>query len=133
MLYDILDHTADLRVKVYGNTYESIFENSVTALSDLIIDQNAMGNNIIRTVKIEKETLDDIFIELLNDILFYLETENILFHRALVTLSSKRLTATLYGSEIPENPEYRHLIKAVTYYNLEIHPEDGFAIFVMDV
>ncbi len=133
MLYDILDHTADLRVKVYGNTYETIFENSVTALSDLIIDQNAMGTNITRTVKIEKETLDDIFIELLNNILFYLETENILFHRARVTLSSKRLTATLYGSEIPENSEYRHLIKAVTYYNLEIHPEDGFAIFVMDV
>ena len=35
--------------------------------------QNAMGTNIIRIVKIEKETLDDIFIELLNDILFYLE------------------------------------------------------------
>jgi SHS2 domain-containing protein len=35
MIYDILDHTADIRLKVYGNLYKSIFENFIMTFLDL--------------------------------------------------------------------------------------------------
>ena len=77
-------------------------------LSDLIIDQNAMGTNITRTVKIEKETLDDIFIELLNDILFYLKSENYLNRvisdireiLKIIHIEPKKAVITVYGTKV---------------------------------
>ncbi len=133
MAYDILDHTADLKIKVYGNSYKSILENSVAAISDLIMDSSIMNNSIERQIEITKESFDDMLIQLLNDILFYLETEDILFNRARIDISGKTLKGTIYGSELPENPCYRNVIKAVTYYNLKISPREGFATLVLDV
>jgi SHS2 domain-containing protein len=133
MIYDILDHTADLKIKVYGNSYKSIFENSVIAVSDLIIDSNSTDNKIEKNIEITKESLDDMLIQLLNDLLFYLETENILFNRARLNISGTGAIGTLYGYNLPENPCYRNVIKAITYYSLEIRPENGYAILVLDV
>ncbi|NOL60115.1 archease, partial [Ferroplasma acidiphilum] len=39
----------------------------------------------------------------------------------------------LSGTKLPDNLCYSNAIKAVTYYNLEISPEEGFAILVLDV
>jgi len=133
MKYDILDHTADLKIKVYGNSLNSIFENSVAALSDLITDSSSMGNTIKREVEITKQSVDDMLIQLLNDIIFYLETENVMFQKAEINISGNRLNGILYGTKLPDNPCYRNAIKAVTYYNLKISPEEGFAILVLDV
>jgi len=133
MIYDILDHTADLKIKVYGNSYKSIFENSVIAVSDLIMDSDNTDNNIEKKIEITKESLDDALIQLLNDLLFYLETENVLFNRAKLNIIGTGVKGTIYGFNLPDNPGYRNVIKAVTYYDLEIRPENGYAIFVLDV
>ncbi|MGE9810628.1 archease, partial [Ferroplasma acidiphilum] len=91
MKYDILDHTADLKIKVYGNSLNSIFENSVAAISDLITGSSSMENTIKRKVEITKQSVDDMLIQLLNDVIFYLETENVLFQRAEINISGNRL------------------------------------------
>ncbi|ARD84230.1 archease [Ferroplasma acidiphilum] len=133
MKYDILDHTADLKIKVYGNSLNSIFENSVAAISDLITGSSSMENTIKRKVEITKQSVDDMLIQLLNDVIFYLETENVLFQRAEINISGNRLNGILSGTKLPDNLCYSNAIKAVTYYNLEISPEEGFAILVLDV
>ena len=133
MKYDILDHTADLKIKVYGNSLNSIFENSVAAISDLITGSKSMENTIKRKVEIIKQSVDDMLIQLLNDVIFYLETENIMFRRAEINISGNRLNGILFGTKLPDNPCYSNAIKAVTYYNLKISPEEGFAILVLDV
>jgi SHS2 domain-containing protein len=133
MLYEILDHTADLKIKVFGDSMKSIFENSVAAISDLIIDSSNMECSIARKIQIKENNCGDMLIRLLNDILFYLETENIIFCKSKFEFYDGKLTGMLYGSRLNPGQEYKDVIKAATYYNLSINPEQGYAIIVLDV
>ncbi|WMT51157.1 MAG: archease [Ferroplasma sp.] len=133
MIYDILDHTADLKVKIYGNSYTAIFQNSVITISDLIVDRKLLRPDFNKTIEIEKNTPDNILVNLLNDILFYMEYENVIYFSSKLDFTENRLQGGIFGSSIPDNAEYRNVIKAATYYDLKVNPEHGFAIVVFDI
>ena len=133
MKYKLLDHTGDLRVLIYGNNYKSLFENALYAMTNLITDTSKLTENKIKGIKILKRNYDDLMISFLNDILFYLETDGILYYDSDIIIKNNELTGTIYGSIIPDNVEYEYVIKAPTYYNLEIKPENNYAIIVLDI
>ncbi len=133
MIYDVLDHTADLKVRIYGNSYTSIFQNSVITISDLIMDRNLLKPGFNKTIEIEKNTPDNILVNLLNDILFYMEYENVIYFSSKLDFTENRLHGRIFGSSIPDNVEYRNVIKAATYYDLKVDPEHGFAMVVFDI
>ncbi len=133
MIYDVLDHTADLKVRIYGNSYTSIFQNSVITISDLIMDRNLLKPGFNKTIEIEKNTPDNILVNLLNDILFYIEYENVIYFSSKLDFTENRLHGRIFGSSIPDNVEYRNVIKAATYYDLKVDPEHGFAMVVFDI
>ena len=133
MIYDVLDHTADLKVRIYGNSYTSIFQNSVIAISDLIMDRNLLKPGFNKTIEIEKNSPDNILVNLLNDILFYMEYENVIYFGSKLDFTENRLHGRIFGSSIPDNVEYRNVIKAATYYDLKVDPEHGFAMVVFDI
>ncbi len=133
MKYKLIDHTGDLRIMVYGNTYKLLFENALYAMANLIIPISKLDKDKTKEIKIIKKNYDDLMVSFLNDILFYLETENILYYSSDIEVKNNELTGIIYGSEVPYNVEYEYLIKAPTYYNLEIRPEDNYAIIVLDI
>ncbi len=133
MRYKLLDHTGDLRLMVYGNNYKSLFENALYAMSNLITDTSKLTKNKTRKIKILKKNYDDLMVSFLNDILFYLETDGILYYDSDLFIENNELTGAIYGSIIPDNMEYEYVIKAPTYYNLEIKPENNYAIIVLDI
>ncbi|MCL4453395.1 archease [Ferroplasma sp.] len=133
MIYDVLDHTADLKVRIYGNSYTSIFQNSVITISDLIMDRNLLKPGFNKTIEIEKNSPDNILVNLLNDILFYMEYENVIYFGSKLDFTENRLHGRIFGSSIPDNVEYRNVIKAATYYDLKVDPEHGFAMVVFDI
>ncbi len=133
MRYKLLDHTGDLRIMVYGNNYKLLFENSLYAMANLITDTSKFNKDKTKKIKIIQKNYDDLLVSFLNDILFYLETEKILYYDSDLNIKNMELTGTIYGFKIPDNIEYEYVIKAPTYYNLEIKPEDNYAIIVLDI
>jgi len=133
MRYKLLDHTGDLRIMVYGNNYKLLFENSLYAMANLITDTSKFNKDKTKKIKIIQKNYDDLLVYFLNDILFYLETEGILYYDSDLNIKNTELTGTIYGFKMPDNIEYEYVIKAPTYYNLEIKPEDNYAIIVLDI
>ncbi len=133
MIYEILDHTADLKVRIYGNSYITIFQNSIITISDLIVDRNLLKPELHKSIDIQKNCPDNILIDLLNDVIFYAESENAIYFSSDLEFSENRLHGTIYGSRFPENVEYRNVIKAATYYDLNVDPGKGFATVVFDI
>lgn len=133
MRYKLLDHTGDLRIMVYGNNYKLLFENSLYAMANLITDTSKFNKDKTKKIKIIQKNYDDLLISFLNDILFYLETEGILYYDSDLNIKNTELTGTIYGFKIPDNIEYEYVIKAPTYYNLEIKPENNYAMIVLDI
>jgi SHS2 domain-containing protein len=133
MIYDILDHTADLKVRIYGDSYVEIFQNSIIAMSDLIMNRELLKPDLNKIIDIEKNSPDDILVNVLNDLLFYMEYEDVIYFSSELEFTGNRLHGTIFGSSIPYKAEYRNLIKAATYYDLRMDPEHGFAIVVFDI
>ncbi len=131
--YEVVDHESDIGVIVYGKTYEELFSNAVYAMADLIVDVSRLKENRKMHEVITGKTPEDIMVNLLSRVLFYLDTYYILYYRITSKYSDGELDAYFYGSEIPEGIEYRNVIKAVTYSDLAVKPEEGYAKIIFDL
>jgi len=133
--YEIFEHTADIGIRIFGSSYEEIFNNSVESFSDLIVDTGSLEGSNVQEISIRSDSPDLLLVDLLSLVLYDFEGEGILYFKADLEYSAENvsLTGRMYGSEIPENVDYRNVIKAVTYHGLEVSPEKGYAKVVFDI
>jgi len=89
-----------------------------------------------RSFKLGNESMEGLLVRWLSELLFYFETESLIFSDLSVVVSGasdeKRLSARASFCHYDEEKHgYAALIKAVTYHNLEIRREKG--IYVVEV
>ena len=120
--YEIIDHTADVGMRVFGRTREELFLNAAYGLFDLIAGSSAVQQRVRRSFSLERETLDELLVEWLNALLYVFDTEQLLFCNFSVQhLTATTLSATATGERYDSS---RHdiaaAVKAATYHNLQI-------------
>lgn len=127
--YEILEHSAELRLRIYGKTIEELFINAAEALADI---QNQDITNLVRShkicykekIKIKSLDLNCLLVDFLSEILaksqinkcVYLQVEFKEFHPEPVE-GLPNLNAELIGYPIERFDED---VKAVTYYGVDI-------------
>lgn len=119
--YEFIDHTADVGVRLEAPTAAALFETAARALTEIATDAGAVMPRVERTVELEEETLDVLLVSWLQELLYLLETEGLVFSRFEVSIDGTRLHAAVWGE--PLNPELharKSDIKAVTYHQLEV-------------
>lgn len=122
--FQVLEHTADLKMRVFGNTLKELFQNAAFALA-----VNQKGNSefkgecLIKKIKIKAKDQNFLLIDFLNQLLFLSDTEEKVFGEVKIKrLDEKNLEGEAYGYK------YRELnleIKAATYHEIEIKKEKG--------
>lgn len=131
MGHRFLDHTADTGVEVWAPDREGLFSEALRAFTDTITDVAAVEPVVARELAVGAESLPDLMLEWLEELLYRFETEGLLFSGAQVALREEAgrlaLSARAAGEEYDAG---RHplkiLIKAVTYHHLEVnHRDDG--------
>ncbi len=133
MRFEVLDHTADLRIKIYGDSYKKIFQNAVYAVANVMFDTgNFIPDNIIN-INIKAKGYDNLLIKLISDILYRFETDGIIYFEAVLDVSKTSVKGKLKGTKYNGKDDYEYVLKAPTYYDLNINPESGYAIMVIDV
>ncbi len=133
MKYNIIDHTGDLRIIVYGKSYKELFQNALYAMADCIVN---IKNDVIESekkIKIKRNSYEDLLISFLSDALYELEINKILYYKSNIDIKNIELNGSIYGFYLKNDVEYDYIIKAVTYYDLEISPRNGFAKIVFDI
>ena len=126
--YEVIDHTADLCVRVYGENLEALFLNAAKVMFELILEEKEetppRKNPEYKKIVLNKsgENLDEIFIFWLTELLYLFSVESFIFGRAdIQRLSSEGIQAEVEGKTF--NPEFYWIkteIKAVTYHELEL-------------
>ena len=101
MDYELLEHTADIKLKIYGNDFADLLENSGHALSDLILP-GKNKSEIAREFSIEGDSDEQLLVKFLNELIYLLQSENLIFCKF----------------DIDDNPMYD--VKAATYHDLRI-------------
>ncbi len=139
--YEFLPHTADVYVAAYGKTLEEAFANAAKALLEVMTDPNSVEVKTWREIEVEGFDLESLLYNWLEELLFYFDSEGLLFSEVQVEKITKEdgkyvLKARVGGEPFnPEKHESRTLVKAATYHLMEIlKDEKGYTLkFVLDI
>ena len=126
-IYQPLDHTGDLGMRVFGADLHELFAHAAWGLFDLMTDAERIEPRISRDLSVEALDLEDLMVRWLGELLYAYDTDrfltvNVDFH----TLEPTRLHATLRGEPFdaarhPIDTE----IKAVTYHQIAVERLDA--------
>jgi SHS2 domain-containing protein len=131
--FDIISHTADVGIKVYGADRKQVFANSAKALFYLITDLDNVEEMLYRDIKVTAINQEDLLVGWLNELIFVFDVENLVFKRFRVKkLYNTKLEARCYGEKVDNSRhEIKTGVKAATYHMLKIEKDDGYKAQVL--
>ena len=121
-----IEHTAELQLELRARSEAAIFRQAVHALRDLLEDDKepAAGARASRTVEVEATDRGALLAEWMAELVLLAETDGLVPDEARdLVVGEDSVTAVVVG----RTSEPRHLVKAVTYHDLELHRDrDGW-------
>ena len=125
-VYEPIDHTGDLGMRVFGANLNELFAHAAWGLFDLMTDAERIEPRVSRDLTVEGIDLEDLLVRWLGELLYAYDTDR--FLSAKVTfqdLEPTLLHATLSGEAFDAD---RHPIdteiKAVTYHQIAVERVD---------
>ena len=135
--YELVDHTADVGLKIFGESPEELFQNAGFALFDLITDITSVTPRHRRRFRLERDSLEELLVEWLSSLLYVFDTELILFGSfSVLEMNEKSLVADAGGEPFREaDHSIKTPVKAVTYHCLNINKQGGIwtATVILDI
>jgi SHS2 domain-containing protein len=126
--YKIVDHTADLGLRVWGKTVPELFDEAARALMSQIINLEEVESTHKQSFYIEAESIEMLLHQWLREILFYVDKGLVFkqFHIEKHNLSDKNaakyyIKGQLVGELLdPTRHRICNEIKAVTRHNFYV-------------
>lgn len=123
--FQFIDHTADVGILVKAETLEGMFETAALGFSELITEVDSLNCLIQRQFRLQEDDLETLLVSWLQELLYLLDTEGLIFGRFQVHCQDLELQATAWGEVFdPAMHTMRTEIKAVTYHQLEVVEDD---------
>jgi SHS2 domain-containing protein len=123
--FQILPHTADLKIRAFGKTKEELFENAMVGMFESAKYQKNLKSQISK-VKVKLKSIDfpSLLVDFLSEVLYLVETKKLVFKKIeFKKFSENEIEANLIGKSLKRMGVH---IKGVTYHDLEIHQgKDG--------
>jgi protein archease len=132
--YELVDHTADIGVRVWAPTAEEVFEEAGRALFSLVCDPLHVDERETVDVALEGEAMDLLLAAWLNELLYVFEARRlVLTDFRVLELGERSLRARVSGE--PLDPDGHVLcggVKAATLHELSLKRRgDGWEGFVL--
>lgn len=137
--FKVIEHTADIGIRVSGKTLEELFENAAYGMFAQLTDIDKVQPKEKITVKVQGYDQESLLVNWLNELLYLSATKKMFFsqfkiksisakvaeeespQRAQKTEEPMRLLSWVRGEKIDCKKHLCHLeIKAATYHNLKI-------------
>jgi SHS2 domain-containing protein len=132
--FEVFEHTADVGIRAYGPTVDELFANAAAGMFSLITDLEAVRSVGTFRVEVASPDLPALLVDWLSELLFVHETEDVLLAEFHVAVEDTRLKATARGEAIDRERHPLHMnVKAVTFHELVVNPEEGYAQVIFDI
>ena len=123
--FEFIDHTADVGIRVEAPTLEDLFETAGLAFTEVVTSAESLDCSVERRFKLEEDNIETLLVSWLQELLYLLDTEELVFARFQVKLHDCSLEATAWGEVFdPDRHMIKTEIKAVTYHQLEVAESD---------
>jgi len=120
--YEIIEHTADMIVRIKGRDLKNLFVNAGLAIFQISSEKQQAKypekHKIIITQK--ADDIEELFINWLNELLSLSAVEGLVFEDIIISdISDKSVEAVATGTDL-RNYKVNSEIKAATYHQLKI-------------
>jgi SHS2 domain-containing protein len=124
--FEILDHTADIGLIVYGEDLKTLFENAGQGFFHLITDLRKVRRRVERRIEIRGEALERLMVDWLSELLYLHDVETLLFKGFKIeSVGEEGLKARVKGEPFQEGVHtIKTEVKAVTYHQIEVRKEN---------
>ena len=124
--FSIVDHTADLGIRVRGTNLKDLFERAAISMIQIMIRGNPGKKTNTVKLSVPGEDLADLMVRWLGEILYVFEGEGEVVTTVKIdSISPTHLDATL--KTVPFDPNLHEVlceIKAVTYHQIQVAQKD---------
>ena len=124
--YEIIEHTADVGLKVNGATLKELFENAASGMFDIIAHKRSSANEHKKIqIKKEVEDFEELLVDWLSELLYIFNSQKILFSNfKILELNNGGIIGEAFGEKInPSKNTLQTEIKAVTFHDLKIEED----------
>jgi SHS2 domain-containing protein len=116
--YKFLEHTADIKFRVYGKGMNELFENVILALSEYISKGEKIQIKKKNKFNISGEDNEQLLYKFIDEIIYLLDAKKIICVKGKVKINGKKLECEIEGDDAKKynlDP-----IKAATYSEMYI-------------
>jgi SHS2 domain-containing protein len=122
LVYEIIDHTADLGIIVRGPDVRGLFINAARAMTELMVEGDLGNKRTFRRVSLGAEDFADLMVRWLGEILYLFAGDKLIVDSIEIkTLDPTQIKATLsMANFVPKHHPILREIKAVTYHGISV-------------
>lgn len=132
--FEVLEHTADVGLKAYGDSVEELFANAAVGMFALMTEIDDVRPTGEVQVRVTSSDLESLLVDWLTELLVVHELENVFLCEFDVAIRDLTLEATARGEAVdPSRHALNTAIKAVTYHMIQVLPEEGYAVVIFDI
>lgn len=119
--FEFIEHTADIKFKAYGKTLKEVFENSVLAVSSVLVDNKKINPTKIKRIILKGNDNENFLYELIEEIVYLLDSEKFIALKAKVEFDEKvrQMKVEFFGDN-SEKYKIKTYIKSPTYNEMHI-------------
>ena len=136
-MFETFDHTADLGLRIRAADLDTLFAEAAEALfAAAVTDLRAVKPAVRREVKLPADDLDFLLFDWLKTLLYWFDTEHLLFSKFEVHVGDAGLTGVAWGEPLDrQRHQLEHEIKAITYHGLRVEqtPDGWLAEVIVDI
>lgn len=122
--YEVLEHTADLKIRAFGKTKEEVFRHILLGMTESMeAELRQSQEKIKQRIKIKSLDLEALLVDFLSEVLYLTQVNKEIYNDIkFKKLEDKELEGELLGQRVERFGED---IKGVTYHGLEIKKVDN--------
>ncbi|HJZ88570.1 MAG TPA: archease [Polyangia bacterium] len=133
--YELLDHTADVAIRVQGADWGQLLASIAWAVVDLMASAHLVAPRAERALTVEAASAEELIVAWANEILYRFETERLLLpHVEIEAASPTKVRARARGETLePTRHQWKGELKSATYHDLVLRRADDGAGFSVDL
>jgi SHS2 domain-containing protein len=125
--YKLIDHTADLGIRVWGHDAPDLFRNAALALADILTEVRRVQGDRTCGLRVTGHDWQDLMVNWLGEVLYlWAGREMLLQDVSVICLRENEIKARVrYEPYSPLRHVLKNEIKAVTYHQIAVFERGG--------
>ncbi len=129
--FEILEHRADLKIRVFGRDKKELFKNALIGMSSALRAKIKNQRAKIKKIKVKSFDLETLLVDFLSEALYLSQAnKEVYFEARFKKFTENEIEGELIGQKVERFGED---IKAVTYHGLEIkkNKDDSWQVTIL--